>query len=207
MPRRTITIPWGGQRQRFADVLAEWGPDNPHTLFLADDPDPDAAWQVAVVWEVADARAVPVEVHLISTRGQPVTPAVWRSVRVADAVEDTRLRLQHVPRTLARLARDLEKSRKLTREADALAGQDSRRAKGRPRHHTDEHFQRVADLYTAAVQAGSTRPQREVATRLAADFPEVTDPGDRRVKGWIATARRLGLISVHARPVHTTQEA
>lgn len=157
-----------------------------------------APWAAHVTWQVTEGRAVPAAVTLYAMRGQPVTAEAWRGVRVADVIEQSRASseaLQQLLHTMGELAATVdaappdERQQERARRAEALHAARPRKRGGQP-HYGEDHYRRVAQVYSAAIAASDPRPVLAVVRALGLD-PK-TD--HTRAKGWVAQARKRGLI-------------
>jgi hypothetical protein len=195
--------------RRVAAALVPVGPSPPFTwaalvAFEEGRAPYPAPYAARVTWQVADGRAVPTAVTLHAMHGQAVTAQAWRSVRLSEVIERSRGMAGMVaglPAEVHRMGNAV--GRALGKEAQPepphvahsrAAAQAFRRhperKRGGPPQFSEDHYRRVAEVYLAAVAVSDPHPVLAVVKAFGGD-PRT----DRvRAKGWVAQARRRGLI-------------
>ncbi len=141
-----------------------------------------------MTFEISANGAVPTSLELRSTKGEPVSRAVWDSVKPAALIQE---------------ARDLVAWLNPDSVAATGLATTTRKSAGRPPEYTDEHYRNVAMVYSAAVEEGLS-PVREVAKawegkphprRSSELFSGLTAPTDKRARAWVRAARARGYLS------------
>lgn len=204
MRTEKVTVSYGG-KQSVASLgevlnalphLRDWLGESTPCIAI----DISAPWLAQITWAVEDGSAEPVRVDLRGRDDQAITPKVWRSIPIGEVVEAARTELVRNGVAIAEFTAShgyLDASERTTEDIAALKPR-----RGRPAQFTSKHYQRVAQEYLEARRTGSRAPERAVISKLTSDpslmgderYAGLDNPGDRRVKGWIATAKKMGLI-------------
>jgi hypothetical protein len=181
-----VRVPIGG-------MTVEQAKERARSLGLADSPETrlligleqvDTGWEAVVRFEVGAAGVVPVGVEVVSTRGEPLTRAVWERIRLREVMDEA-----------AAMVAWLGPVTKHPEQAQPFETKPQRRGrgKGRPSIYSDDHYRRVGSVYMAAAKHRQS-PVRAVAKAFEAEFPGLSDKGDRRARSWVREARRRGYI-------------
>jgi hypothetical protein len=163
--------------------------DNPTARLAVSVEQPEPFWEAVVTFEVGAAGTVPVAIKLQSTRGRPVTAEVWKLVKVGSVIKEA---VEQVS-WLAPLSRHPEQASPFE-----TGPQQRRWRKGRPAIYSDAHYQRVGQIYMAAVE-DNRPPVRAVAQVFADEDPQqwgrLTAGDDKRARAWVRAARARGYIT------------
>lgn len=183
-----VKCPIGGMTVADARSRAEdlgLDPDWPQDRFLLALEQVETGWEAVVTFEIGAAGVVPVGVAVQSTRGEPVTRAMWDRLRPAEIIAEAAATVAW----LGPITGHPERAQPFETRP-----QKRGRGKGRPPIYSDDHYRRVAVVYMAAKMEGLP-PVRAVAKAFEDQFPGVTAPKDRRARAWVRAARGRGYIT------------